>query len=209
MPLKQWMLPERIVLENYVDELVDEGELSERSKNSLLEQLEDIALCWREALTELWKENESSIDYKKLKQHAFNKLLVAMNGKLPVGAKPKKSVSSSLSSSWTKVASRLFEIPLHDLRSWLKEIPGIQKLWHDPEQGYYVVGSLAPPKLQLARQPSIRQWHALQGEMNTELLISLVDVDWVRSNQLAGNPCVALLVRRWRDCQSYENEPLS
>lgn len=208
MPLKEWKLPDRDVLENYIDELVDEGELSVKSQNSLMEQLEDIEVCWREALAELWKENESSIDYKKLKQHAFKKLRVAMNNKLPEGAKPKRNVASALSSSWTKVASKHFEIPLHDMRSWLKEIPGIQKLWHDPEQGYYVVGSLAPPKLQLARQPSIRQWHALQGEMNTELLTSLVDVDWMRSNQLAGNPCVALLVRRWRDCQSYDDEPL-
>lgn len=39
------------------------------------------------------------------------------------------------------------------------------------------------------------------GELNSELLAGLVDVDWVRMNQLAGNPCVATLVRRWKECQ--------
>ncbi|EPT9252285.1 hypothetical protein ACVTNV_000602 [Vibrio alginolyticus] len=207
MSLKEWTLPANHVLRNYIDEMVEEGELTQKGRDSLLTQLDNIEVCWRETLAELWKENTPSIDYKKLKQQVFKKLLVIMNAQLPIGSEPKKSVASSLSSAWTKVASRHFEIPLYDMRSWLKQIPGIQKLWHDPEQGYYVVGSLAPPKLQLVRQPSIRQWHALQGEMNTGLLTSLVDVDWVRSNQLAGNPCVALLVRRWRDCQSYDDEP--
>ncbi|USI27625.1 hypothetical protein ACD631_14790 [Alteromonas macleodii] len=208
MPLKQWQLPERDVLEEHINELKEEGELSEKSANTLLMQLDDIKTCWHEALGTLWQENRSSIEYKELKQHAFKALLSVMNNKLPEGEMPKKIVSSSLSGSWAKVASRVFDIPLQDIRAWLRDIPGIQRLWHDPEQGYYIVGSLAPPKLQLTRQPSIRQWHALQGEMNTELLASLIDVDWVRSNQLAGNPCVALLVRRWRDCQNGKEEAL-
>jgi hypothetical protein len=71
------------------------------------------------------------------------------------------------------------------------------------------VGGLASPQLTLSRQPSIRQWHALQGEMNTKQLTSLLDVDWVRSNQLDGNPCVALLVRRWRESTNFMEVPLS
>lgn len=196
------------LLTSIVNELKEEGELSEKSANTLLMQLDDIRTCWHEALGTFWQENRSSIEYKELKQHAFKALLGVMNNKLPEGEMPKKIVSSSLSGSWAKVASRVFGIPLQDIRAWLRDIPGIQRLWHDPEQGYYIVGSLAPPKLQLTRQPSIRQWHALQGEMNTELLASLIDVDWVRSNQLAGNPCVALLVRRWRDCQNGKEEAL-
>lgn len=41
----------------------------------------------------------------------------------------------------------------------------------------------------------------IAGELNSELLAGLVDVDWVRMNQLAGNPCVATLVRRWKEFQ--------
>lgn len=55
-------------------------------------------------------------------------------------------------------------------------------------------------------QPSIRKWHALQGELNPELLTGLVDVDWVRMNQLAGNPCVATLIRRWDECQIQSDD---
>ena len=49
------------------------------------------------------------------------------------------------------------------------------------------------------RQPSIRQWHTLQGELDIELLADLLDVDWVRMNQLAGNPCVTTLIKRWKE----------
>ena len=41
----------------------------------------------------------------------------------------------------------------------------------------------------------------IAGGINSELLAGLVDVDWVRMNQLAGNPCVATLVRRWKEFQ--------
>lgn len=44
--------------------------------------------------------------------------------------------------------------------------------------------------------------------MNTELLASIIDVIWVISNQIAGNPCMAILVRRWRDCQNGKEEAL-
>ncbi len=208
MQLKEWILPDREVLESHINELVDEGELTAKSQANLLTWLDNIRLCWKDALMQLRRDNESEIEYKKLKRYVFKSLLGVINSMLAEDEKPKKRVNPDLNSSWTKVVSRHFEIPLYDIRSWLRDIPGIQKLWHDPEQGYYIVGGLTSPQYKLARQPSIRQWHALQGEMNTELLTSLVDVDWVRCNQLAGNPCVALLVRRWRDCQSYEGEPL-
>ncbi|OUX87954.1 MAG: hypothetical protein CBB95_07575, partial [Alteromonas sp. TMED35] len=69
----------------------------------------------------------------------------------------------------------------------------------DKEKGYFVVGGLTSPKAQLMRQPSIRQWHTLQGELDIELLADLLDVDWVRMNQLAGNPCVTTLIKRWKE----------
>ena len=103
----------------------------------------------------------------------------------------------------------LFNINFQSIRSrWLSNIPGISKIWHDPEQGYYLVGSLAPLNTTLERQPSIRQWHSLgeRKQLNMTLLSALVDVDWVRMNQLAGNPCPALLIRRWKELQPNGKE---
>lgn len=114
----------------------------------------------------------------------------------------KKRLPSGFSSLWNEVASQLFQIPLNDIRSqWLNKIPGISKLWYDPEQGYYVVGSLLPLQYKIDRQPSIRQWHKIEGDMDIVLLTKLLDVDWVRTNQLAGNPCPTLLIQRWQELQ--------
>lgn len=43
------------------------------------------------------------------------------------------------------------------------------------------------------------QWHTLKGELDIDLIADLLDVDWVRMNQLAGNPCAATLVKRWKE----------
>jgi hypothetical protein len=104
--------------------------------------------------------------------------------------------------------SLVFERPLTDPRSWLRNIPGIQKLWYDEHQKYVVVGGLAPLQTKLQRQPSIRQWHSLRGTTDFEFLAGLLDVDWVRMNQLAGNPCVSVLVRRWQECNLFVNKLL-
>lgn len=67
-------------------------------------------------------------------------------------------------------------------------------------KGYFVVGGLTSPKEpKLMRQPSIRHWHELQGQLDVDLLTDLLDVDWVRMNQLAGNPCAATLIKRWKE----------
>ena len=84
----------------------------------------------------------------------------------------------------------------------------MSKLWYDEKQHYFIVGGIASPKNKILRQPSIRQWHSLIGRFNPELITALVDVDWVRMNQLAGNPCVATLIRRWRECQKAPEQAL-
>lgn len=205
LKLQEWMLPKKETLEDLINQLINDGELPTKNGIDLLALLNDIHSVWEEAIKQMWSENITTIEFKVLKQKAF-KLLLILNNKLVKGKDPKSRISPFINSSWVTVLSRYFKLPLQDIRSWLRDIPGIQKLWHDPKQGYYVVGSLTSPQLKIERQPSIRQWHTLQGDMNTELLTSLLDVDWVRSNQLAGNPCVALLVRRWRDCQILNDE---
>jgi hypothetical protein len=208
LPIQKWQLPQKGTIVRYTEQLVEDGELTSEKKDALLQELDSLTNCWNATLRDLFDQGLMQVDYKKLKQGCLNRFLEKKNACLGLEEKPKVRNNPILVSSWTKLLSRIFELPLEDVRAWLRNVPGIQRLWHDPEQGYYVVGGLAPLKMQIQRQPSIRQWHALQGELDTELLTALIDVDWVRTNQLAGNPCVATLVKRWLECQSSPSEAL-
>ncbi|MDZ6627090.1 hypothetical protein U4W07_18915 [Escherichia coli] len=171
-----------------------------------MRELDLLCELWNCALREYYYNNELNVTYDILKSYIFSKWPERKNALLAGEKKLAKKASSSLIASWNKLLSRVFDLPLGDPRNWLKNIPGITRLWHDPEQNYVIVGSLAPLQPQIQRQPSIRQWHPLQGELNPELLAGLVDVDWVRMNQLAGNPCVATLIRRWKECQPHPDD---
>ncbi|MEL6442116.1 MAG: hypothetical protein AAFQ80_23090 [Cyanobacteria bacterium J06621_8] len=207
--ISSWQLPEMDKLKLYIEQLVEEKELNKSKEEKLLLSLDSLVNCWNNSLKELIQNGSAKVDYNQLKKSTLKSFLKVQNAKLKPGETPRTSNHyTRLVYSWTKLLSRAFELPLNDARGWLRNIPGITRLWHDPEEGYYVVGALAPLKKQIQRQPSIRQWHALEGELDTELLTELVDVDWVRTNQLAGNPCVATLVKRWRECQSEPNEAL-
>ena len=208
LPLSMWKLPERKELTMHIEKLAEHGELTPGRKELLFRELDHLTNFWNETLRELAYSGSAKIDYKQLKKGCLTRLLELKNSSLKQGEKPKERVNTQLISSWTKLLSRAFNLPLEDIRGWLRNVPGMERLWHDPEQGYYIVGGLAPLKNQIQRQPSIRQWHALQGKLDTELLTALVDVDWVRVNQLAGNPCVSTLVKRWRECQSKPDEAL-
>lgn len=202
LPLNKWLLPEMDELMFHIDQLTEEGELSDTNKNTLLRELELLCDLWKCALRKYYSDNEFNVTYDVLKNYVFPQWPEKKNALMvEVAKKSVKRASTSLIASWNKLLSRVFDLPLGDPRNWLKNVPGITRLWHDPEQNYVIVGSLSSPQPIIQRQPSIRQWHALQGELNSELLAGLVDVDWVRMNQLAGNPCVATLVRRWKECQ--------
>lgn len=209
LPLVQWQLPRKDDLASCVDQLLKEETLTFNSASNLLEELDELSVCWYDALKGFAGDGLRQVSYKRLKKACLDRFLKKKNARLGAEETPKSKNSPSLSSSWSKLLSRVFSLPLRDARVWLHDnVPGIQRLWHDPEQGYYVVGGLSSPKQKILRQPSIRQWHALQGKLDTELLTALVDVDWVRTNQLAGNPCVATLVNRWKECQSRPDEAL-
>jgi hypothetical protein len=199
-PIHEWVLPDSELLHQQINELTDEGEISPNKAITLKRELPELLAYWNAQLIDLVQKNLDKVDYKAIKQGVFERWLKAHNAKLLGGELPKKTANTSLISSWDSLMSRVFDRPLKDIKGWLRNVPGIQRLWYDPEQHYFVVGGLASPKSQLQRQPSIRQWHALQGTLDVELLCALVDVDWVRMNQLAGNPCVATLIRRWREC---------
>lgn len=202
LPLVKWKLPEKKDLLTDIDKFAEEKVLSNNNRSTLLRELDDLYSCWYDTLKKFAREGETEISYKKLKKDFFARFLALKNSNLRQEDMAKSRNSTALVSAWTKLLSKLFNRYLEDDRVWLRHnVPGIQHLWHDPDEGYYVVGGLASPKRKILRQPSIRQWHALQGSLDTELLTALVDVDWVRTNQLAGNPCVSTLVNRWQECQ--------
>ncbi|MEL7068048.1 MAG: hypothetical protein AAGN15_05250 [Cyanobacteria bacterium J06581_3] len=208
LPLVKWQLPQSKELITHIEQLANEGEITHSYKQMLLKELNNLCDCWYETLREVARSGSTQADYKKIRKGCSDRLLQLKNSQLGAGQKSKLRNSPTLISSWTKLLSRVFDLPLQDVRVWLRNVPGIERLWHDPEEGYYIVGGLTSPKRKISRQPSIRQWHALQGKLDTELLTALVDVDWVRTNQLAGNPCVATLINRWKDCQSEPDEAL-
>ena len=191
-PLNFWVLPAIHDLHSLIDELEEEDELSPVKASRLKNELEELKILWNEKLLEMYKSNVGESAYKGLKKAMFDQWLKARG----------KKNDASLIGSWDSLMSRHFDKPLNDIKGWLRAVPGIQRLWFDHEQNYMVVGGLSPVKSQLSRQPSIRQWHALKGKLEVELLTELVDVDWVRMNQLAGNPCVTTLVNRWKECHS-------
>ncbi|WP_387692088.1 hypothetical protein [Photorhabdus sp. RM71S] len=196
----QWLLPDLEVLIQQIGELTEEGEISQGKAATLNKELPQLVGYWNNELADLMRNNIDKTDYKTIKQAVFSRWLKKQNSVLKGNAQPKKTASTSLISSWDSLLSRVFDKPLKDIKGWLRNVPGIQRLWYDNEQHYFVVGGLSSPKAQLQRQPSIRQWHALQGKLDVALLCALLDVDWVRMNQLAGNPCVATLIKRWKEC---------
>ena len=161
-----------------------------------MQELPQLLELWQFELSRLYDENIVSASYLQIKKNVFEIWLQNNN----------KKKDTYLSGAWDTLLSEYFDRPLTDIKRWLKNIPGIQHLWFDKEQGYYIVGSLSAPKDKLMRQPNIHRWHALSGEMNIQLLADLLDVDWVRMNQLAGNPCVLTLIKRWKEINRHTSE---
>ena len=216
--LHDWLLPDETKLNQLLDFLSSEETISDASVNQVRHSLSALCVCWMDTLKELHQENVSDIDYKQIKKRMSElwrqrdyASAIGSGGsdiKLIPEKSQKKRVNPQLISGWDHLLSLVFERPLTDPRSWLRNIPGIQKLWYDEHQKYVVVGGLAPLQTKLQRQPSIRQWHSLRGTTDFEFLAGLLDVDWVRMNQLAGNPCVSVLVRRWQECNLFVNKLL-
>lgn len=191
-PISEWMLPEVEHLRSLTNELCEDGIFSSQKADRFSRELPELVELWQEQLVYLYQQNEIKVTYHQIKKDVIQRWL----------DKRGKKKDSSIIGSLDTVLSRHFDKPLNDIKRWMSNIPGIQRLWYDKDQGYFVVGGLSSPKSQLMRQPSIRQWHTLQGELDIALLTDLLDVDWVRMNQLAGNPCVATLIRRWREINS-------
>ncbi|MEM9004592.1 MAG: hypothetical protein AAGE59_13855 [Cyanobacteria bacterium P01_F01_bin.86] len=205
--LREWVLPGKDLLAQSIAELTEEGALTSSQAEKLSKALENLLRLWNETLKEMVLNDTESCLYSDVKKRVFKKWLDNKNAALPK-EQHSKTADTNLIGLWDDLLSRVLELPLKDIKGWLRNVPGISRLWYDDEQHYFVVGGLMSPKPKITRQPSIRQWHSLQGQFSPELIAALVDVDWVRVNQLAGNPCVATLVRRWRECQSEPDQAL-
>jgi|GEM_PF-707175 len=207
LPLKNWLLPDNDTLQQALVELREEGVLAQTSVDKLSDELDILSNFWKDSLRELLQGGIDECTYRQIKKLMFDKWLAKRNLELPEKDR-KVKVDTKLISVWDELASRVTGLPLKDVKGWLRNVPGIHRLWYDEEQHYFIVGSIVSPKAKISRQPSIRQWHCLKGQFNPELITALVDVDWVRMNQLAGNPCVATLIKRWRECQSEPDQAL-
>ncbi len=207
LKLGKWLLPSKDSLEQSIYELVEEGTLKKSLATKLSGELDKLLVFWNNTLRELLLAGNEESLYREIKKLVFKKWRIDKNLSLPESEK-KERADTQLIGAWDELLSRVLELPLKDIKGWLRNVPGIQRLWYDEEQHYFIVGGLASPKSKIIRQPSIRQWHSLQGNFNPELIAALVDVDWVRVNQLAGNPCVATLIKRWRECQSEAGQAL-
>lgn len=194
IPLVEWRLPNVEILQDMSQSLTEEGVFSIRQGQRLLDELPELQQLWQLHLQQLEYQRQFQCFYMEIKRLTFQDWL----------AQRHKCKDAALMGSWDTLMSHYFNKPLNDVKRWMNMIPGVRDIWVDSAQGYVVVGGLMPPKQQLMRQPSIRRWHALQGELNIELLVDLLDVDWVRMNQLAGNPCIATLIKRWKEINDMQ-----
>lgn len=207
--LKNWLLPDTHAMEQTLKELENEEIINKASAVKLRKELPKLMTFWQESLRELVSGGVVECIYRELKGLMFDQWKLEKYPDLDEKERKKKKVDPNLISVWDELLSNVLQLPLKDVKGWVRGIPGITRLWYDQEQDYFVIGGLTSPKNTITRQPSIRQWHSMQGPFNPKLITDLVDVDWVRMNQLAGNPCVATLIRRWRECQQKPEQALS
>lgn len=161
---------------------------------ALLSTLPELIQCWHLSLNQLAKENKMSVSYEEIKnvlnKHWHNKF--------------KKNLDKTYINNIDTLFSQYFGRLLNDIRHWVRGIPGIKDIWFDKKLGYFVVGGLDAPKYKTNYQPSLRQWHVLQGSLDTDLIIDLLDVDWVRMNQFAGYPYPITLIKRWKEIHDLD-----
>lgn len=202
--LKDWRLPSEEVLAESINLLEDDGLLTALQVQKLCRELTNLMHFWQQVLNDMFAANRIKATYEEVKQAVLSEWKGLKYPELNEEKRKQRRVDTGLISAWNKLLSFYFKRPLHDIRSWLKELPGIANIWYDDKEQYLIVGSLAPPKKTILRQPSIRQWHRIDNPgkpVDLKLLAELVDVDWVRMNQLAGNPCMTSLINIWQDIQ--------
>ncbi len=189
--LPEWFIdPQRISeLTTLAADLVADQELAVKAAEDFLATLTAVITAWNEHLKVLHSENTHSIAYPQLKKAVL--------------ARFREQTQYKTSSTWIKtldmLLTRHFKRSLRNPRIGLNKTPSLQAMYFDAEQHIFTIGSLTPLQYKLARQPSIRQWQPIQGQLDVALIFKLLDADWVRMNQLPGNPYPLVLIKRWQE----------
>ncbi len=187
--LQEWFIPAAKieVISALVAELIVEKELKAKAADDLVLVLVSLIDTWNHQLKILHEQNTHAIGYAALK-----KIVLAS-----LQEKTQKKPSTTFIKTLDMLFTRYFKRSLRDPRVWLRTVPGLQNMHFDQQQNIFLIGTITPLQNKLARQPSIRQWHAIQGEIDVDWIFSLLDADWVRMNQLPGNPYPMMLIKRW------------
>lgn len=185
-------------VEEGAESLLAESPLTESQCNKLLTFLSRWVTFWNKTLQGLAKDGHSTIHFADLRSRVFRQWHSA-ELKTP-GVR-----DSHFNNALTLLFSEFYGIDFREIRHWWRQSPGNAGLWHgrmisnQQANDYFIISGLRAPELKLERQPSIRRWTSLQGDLDIELMRQLLDVDWVRLNQLAGNTAIELLARRWKE----------
>jgi len=183
--ITSWVVnPDNIKAHN---KLIKGLDISEGSKENLELKLPSFIKAWNQALAGMRMGNVFVANYKSIKKE-FRKEYSLSHG---------SPISTLMIGAWDAILSEILNKKLRDEKRWLKDTPGMHKIWTDLSQGFVVVGSVTSPQSKLERQPSIRQWHAIKGGMDIKFIAGLLDVDWMRKGQFAGNPFPCNLIRKW------------
>nr|WP_298059486.1 hypothetical protein [uncultured Halomonas sp.] len=184
---RSWLLPagyENSLTQDFVQSLFADSS-TETQLSKLVTNLPTLCQDWQQTV-------HAHLVHERM---AFDPLRKALNEKSTAYLGGDKKVLGM----WWLVLSKLIDRPVYDPRSWLRKVPGLQGLWFDPEQGYYLVGELNNLNLALHRQPSTYRWHALRGKVNPEMLMPLLDVDFIRIGRFAGRVFPNVFIRCYQD----------
>lgn len=194
--LQEWFIPtiKTDVLSALLAELVVEAKLKAKAASDLLQVLESFVDAWNQQLKALNEKNTHAIAYPELKKTVLTSFRESTQRK----------TSTTFIKTLDVLLTRYFKRSLRDPRVWLRTVPGLQGMHFDQQQNVFLIGTIVPLQNKLARQPTIRQWHAMQGNVDVDLIFSLLDADWVRMNQLPGNPYPMMLIKRWSEVHPGE-----
>lgn len=189
--LQEWFIPTAKIeaLSALAAELVVENKLTAKAADDLVQVLVSLVDVWNQQLKVLNEKNTHIIAYPELKKTVLTSFR----------ENTQKKTSTTFIKTLDVLLTRYFKRSLRDPRVWLRKVPGLQNMHFDQEQNVFMVGTIVNLNTKLVRQPSIRQWHAIQGSVDVDLIFSLLDADWVRMNQLPGNPYPMMLVKRWSE----------
>lgn len=166
---------------------------------------EDAFFAYTERVCDEYFVLQRDVDSLRLKytviKETINSTFEGKKESVPFDSIKKTLGSLKLSSTHKKVLAALYSIYLGerlvDPKNWIKESLN-SDISLDENSGFIMIGSKDDFKNKIERQPSLKAFHSLQGDVNWDLLISMFDVDWVRDGAYAGNLCYGSLAGEYR-----------